>query len=348
MAEWAYNPITGNLDRIGDSGSIGISQFDIGTVNLGITYNAVTGTFSVTSASGAPLSSNNAGYVILPSKSAPGTKIILQVTADQTFTDDNGSSTIIGNLFGLTTGIAHADPIPFFIYAVLNDTEDGISFMISRYPNTPTSPVAAKIGKTGSAVADTQGSFFALGDPTVADYEQNPCIPIGAFRMSMSASNDWTVEALSNTVGIGRNFLIQRSNFVSKGQFGAASGKWFLNNGGTAPDQTVGSFGYSYSVSAITNEIKFSLFFVNVNVAGTGSVVALLASPYVFSQIGYLGGGTFGGGTYSSIQCASSGSGTQTVQFGAVNAAASGSLVNAAFVVGANASFTGTFTPLFS
>ncbi len=161
-----YNSINFNVDS--NAYVTAKTGFEPGVSNIGITYSS--STLSITAADGSALSSTNIGYVTLQSKTAGRLKTVA-VTANQTFVDSTGSSTIVGNLFGLTTGIAATNAIPFFIYAVLDDTEAVITFMVSRYPNTRISPVAANIGKSGSAIADTQGSFFAMANVTVADYE---------------------------------------------------------------------------------------------------------------------------------------------------------------------------------
>ena len=252
--------------------------------NLGISLD--TGTFSICQANGSALSANDAGYVTIPSKAAPGRQIVYRITANQTFIDDSGASTIIGNLFGLTTGIAYAQDLPFYIYAVSNDAATAVSFMISRVPHRTIAPVSANIGKTGSAVADTQGSFFAFDNPTVTDYDGNPCVCIGAIRMRMSASDDWTVQALSDgTSSSGANLQAdgigcfhEGTKFqVATGQFGAASGSFFTDNGGTAPAWTSQSLSYQIDV---TGKVRYAMSGVTSS-AGAGAVTATLVTPFV-------------------------------------------------------------------
>lgn len=248
-----------------------------GVQNLGFSYASGTGTFTVHAADGSALSATNPAYVTLQSKSSPSELVKIAVTANQSFVDDAGTSTIIGNLFGLTTGIAYTQDLPFWIYAVSNDAEDEISFMISRYPGAVLSPVSGSIGKTGSAVAATQGSFFALNDPTVADYDENPCVNIGAFRMRMSASDDWTVQTLSNRDGIGRYHL--GTQFVmDTGQFGAATGKYFSDNGGTAPAFTTNA--YNFYVQDLSGFFNIFCLFGSASTAGVGAVRLALVMPY--------------------------------------------------------------------
>jgi hypothetical protein len=258
----------------GSGNTITINSFSY--QNLGISYNAGTGVFTVLGGNGSALSASNPGFVFLQSKTA-GLIKKYTITANQSFIDDNGASQIIGNLFGLTAGIAQAFTVPFFIYAVADDTETTIAFMISRYPNSPISPVAAKIGKSGSAVADNQGSFFSLANITVADYESNPCLSIGSFRMTMSTLNDWTVTTLTNQDGIGQ-FQDGQEFFVSLNQFGAASGSHFYANGGTAPQFTNNAQGYYISLD---NFVKVFGVWSVVTVNGAGGVALLQAIPYL-------------------------------------------------------------------
>ena len=306
-----------------------------GIQNLGISLSG--GTFSVTSADGSALSASNPATVTLASKANPGRLVSVSVTADQTFIDDSGSSTIIGNLFGLTTGIAFAQDIPFWIYAVLNDSENAVSFMISRYPAAKTSPASANIGKTGSAVADTQGSFFALSNPTVTDYDANPCLNIGSIRMRMSASDDWTVQTLGNNDGIGK-FQFGTSFVMATGQFGAASGKFFKNNGGTAPAFTTTDF--NYYISDLSGFFDYYLDGNNVSTAGVGAVTLLLALPYII-QGGDHGSGHSGlsGGLSNIIVPRLATASTNSVKIGAGTAAKF--FTNADIILNVDMSFFG-------
>lgn len=256
-------------------------SLQIGVDNLGITYSG--GTFSITSADGSALSGSNPAYVTLPSTTA-GEIVQIEITANQTFIDDTGASTIIGNLFGTSTGISWDFEMPFFIYAVVNDSLNAISFMISRIPHAQVAPGAANIGKTGSAVASTQGSFFALANPTVTDYENNPCICIGSFRMTKSASDDWTVASLALTDGIGL-YQEAKTFIFPPNQFGAAVDTYFIETGGdTAPVYS----NYS-SIFYTIDKIGRVNFYFSINsaflaTAGAGSNNLTLVSPYVYGS----------------------------------------------------------------
>jgi len=243
--------------------------------NLGITYSS--STLTVTSADGTALSTTNPGYVIMRDRSSPGLMKKYTVTADQDFIDDTGSSEIVGNLFGLTTSIAATVDMPFFIYAVTNDDEDAIAFMCSRVPAMNHSPASANIGDPSAANADVEIGFFSFEDITEADYDDNPCIMIGSFRMQMSASDDWTVQALDEYDGIGL-FNENRLFATPPGQFGADSGTYTLPNGGTSA--TFGTKGSNYLV------YRDGSCLVNIHLSrdggtdGSGAVDALFQLPY--------------------------------------------------------------------
>lgn len=314
-----------------------------GVSNLGISYNAGTGTFTVTGSNGTALSATNPAYITLQSKTA-GRLVTVSLTADQSFIDDNGASQIIGNTFGLTSGVAFASDIPFFLYAVLDDTESSIAFMISRYPNTAVSPVAAKIGKSGSAVASTAGSFFSLANVTVADYESNPCLSIGSFRMRMSNLDDWTVQTLSNKDGIGE--FQQGVQFGSvTGQFGNATGSFFKSNGGTAPIWDQQAWVYYLTRD---NRCNFNGAFTNNTTPGAGAVTALQGVPFTIVDGGATGSGWLTvGGNYSFVGLDPVAPGATQYQFPFVNPATSG-VYTLAGVLNLECAIQGSFTIEFT
>lgn len=247
----------------------------IGWQNLGITYSS--STFSITAANGTALSSSNPGYITLPSRAAPGATVTITITANQGFIDDTGASEIIGNLFGLTTGRAHANAIPFAIYAVLNDAESAIAFMCSRGWGYTTSPTSSAIGFPGTANAAVQKSMFSFDTITATQWDSNPCLQIGSFRMAMSSSDDWTVQNLDYHDGIG-NFQSGITFTVASGQFGAATSSFFLANGGTAPIFGVQSMFYRIYQGGL---IELTLHARNPSTAGVGAVTSLMATPYL-------------------------------------------------------------------
>lgn len=242
------------------------------TENLGISYNA--STFSVTGAT-ASLSATNPAYVVLPSNANKGQQILYSITADQTFVDDSGSSTIAGNTFGTTAGVGWGNDCPFYLYAVSNASagspETAVNFMIARVPNLTTSPVAGKIGKTGSSVADSQGSLFSLGNITVADYASSPCVCMGSFRMqkTTAGTDDWTVSALAVSDGIGQFNDTIVFTFPT-GENGNATGSFTSANGGTAPIWNSQTAFYSVSKQGLVSYVANLTGSVTTN--GVGAV----------------------------------------------------------------------------
>ena len=258
----------------------------LGAANLGITNTAGT-TFTVNAANGTALSATNPAYVTLQSLANPGQLITYTVTANQSFTQSN----ISNNGFNIVKTVDHANTIPFFLYAVSNaqNGENAIAFMVSTYPNTTISPVAGKIAKTGSAVANSQGSFFCLSNVTVADYASSPCLCVGSFRMTYATSGtNWTITTFDRGDGIGE-FQLDRTFTASISQYGAATSSYFYANGGTAPQFTTNNFGYFVGRN---NMMTASCGFVNCSVAGVGSVNLWLASPYSLT-FGQNGAGVF-------------------------------------------------------
>lgn len=258
--------------------TIEISNFSSPTTNIGISYSSPT--FTVHGLDGTALSSSNPGYILLPDKADPGQKVLYTVTANQDFIDDSGASEIINNLFGLTTGVAYAQDVPFYLYAVGNNDEDTIAFMISRVPNAKLSPTATEIGAPDDAVADNQISFFSLESLDETLYDDNPCECIGSFRMQMSSSDDWTVQALDEFDGIGR-FNEGRGFTLAPGHFGAASGKYFADNGGTAP-----AFGTNAPIYFVEKNgyCTVNFGYVNATTVGVGTNFLHAICPYLASN----------------------------------------------------------------
>lgn len=211
----------------------------IGCHRLGIKLD--TGVFSITGANGLDLSNRNPGYVSFQSKSNPGQIINFTVTQNSSFTDASGSSDIIGNLFGFTTGVAIASDVPFFIYVVMNDNETDFTFMTSRIPGRTSTNSANNIGKPGTpAPTNSQVNWFAFEDITTSEYNDNPAICIGSFRMKMDASDDWTVSTIISSFNSGEIDGIGSYNTfgtfkIPPGQFGADAGALTIANGGTSP-----------------------------------------------------------------------------------------------------------------
>jgi len=254
------------------------ANYNLGISNLGVSYNAGTGVFTILDHTGSALSSTNPAYVTIQSKTTPGISKTIAVTANQDFIDDTGASEIIGNLFGLTTGVAYTDDMPFYIYGILNDAEDTIKFAICRIPSRSSAPATANLGCPGTANADTQGSMFIFDTVTLGDYDTNPCICLGSIRMRMSASDDWTVQALVSADGIG-NFNESTVFNVTLGTFGAATGTFIKANGGTAPIFSTNL--YTYTIDRF-GRVQQSFFMTgDGGTDGAGAVTTYMETPLI-------------------------------------------------------------------
>lgn len=324
--------------------SLSSSALTQGVINLGMSQSGGT-TFTVNSANGTALSATNPAVVYLQSLANPGNVVTYTITANQSFTQAN----IASNNFGLTNGLAFASDIPFYLYAVCNaaagvNPETAIAFMVSRYPNTSVSPVAGKIAKSGSAVANSAGSFFSLSNVTVADYASSPCICVGSFRMQWLNTNNWVIQTFNAKDGIG-NFQEGVQFGSVAGHFGNASGSFFKANGGTAPIYTSQAWVYYLGRD---NRCSFNGVFSNNSTPGAGAVTALQGIPFQITDGGTTGPGFLNAGAaYSFILLDPVSISSQQYQFDFVNDTATGVLQNASIGTSSIA-HNGSFTVLFS
>lgn len=247
-----------------------------GVENLEFSYSA--GTFTIHGTQGRDLSGSNPAYIYMPSNTA-GRRVKVRITANQSFQDDAGTSDIVNNLFGWTTGVAITTDVPFYIYAVLNDAEDSVQFMLSRSLNATSSPTSGNIGYPSSAVADSQDDFWSFDDITATSWDSNSCMCIGSIRMQMSAADDWTVQTLSNDDGIGR-YQGSKNFSMPTGQMGANSGSVMIPNGGTEP--TWATKATNYCVDFFSRKISYVGQYITDNGAdGAGAVAVKVATPYI-------------------------------------------------------------------
>jgi hypothetical protein len=254
--------------------------------NIGFTYSG--GTFTVHGYDGTALSATNPGIIWLQSRASNSELTRYLVTANQTFTDGSGG-TLDNQRFGVTTGVNWTPDAPFFLYAVGNDAEDTISFMIARNPNSTQSPGTTSIGQSGAVVNVGQRDFFALlnngNTITVTEYNANPCLCLGMFRMTFAGATDsWSVTALNNGDGIGR-FSEGRFFEFPALQNGATSGVFSSSTGGDTIPVFTGGPGTYYKINRNgTCEYHFGLQTVSSSGVGTGNL--RLHMPYEFSSVG--------------------------------------------------------------
>jgi len=254
-----------------------------GYENLGITYSA--GTFTVCAADLSALSATNPGVVYLPSQVTPGTVIRHLITANQTFIDDAGASTILNNLFGYVTSVAIVTDVPFFIYCNVTTTDTTPIFGLCRVPGKKYGAATANIGMPSTANADVQTSMFMFSDVTAASYNLSPCVMVGSIRMRMSASDDWTVQALTRWDGIGQ-FQESTQFSTPTGQFGANASTITIANAGTAPVFTTTSTLYTVTPDGFVTYLL--VLNGDAGTDGSGAVSGLVTIPFkVKSSVSY-------------------------------------------------------------
>jgi hypothetical protein len=228
----------------------GLNSDGPASFNLGCRVQA--GTFSIKSQSGANLSGSNPGYVFVPSNVTNGVIKRLAVTANHTFNDDNfaGTSDIVGEEFGVTSGIAWDQDRPFYIYACnMDDTDANLLFFISPNPKLVVSPDGVNIGYKGVPMAtpSDNGAFFLTSTNVTATHNSKPCVRIGGIRMTMSASDDWTVGDITsglNTCGITKTPWVGKIFTMPTGQNGAAACSYLFSNGPTRSSPATKIYNY--------------------------------------------------------------------------------------------------------
>lgn len=249
--------------------------------NIGMSLSG--GTFKLVQANGSDFTADDPGWVTLPSTTS-GQLVTLKATdANHLFVDDAGTSDIVGEEFGVTTGVAWGQDRPFYLYACNPDNTDAnLKFFISPNPALKKSPVTANIGYHDNPMAtpSDNGAFFLTATDVTTSHDEVPCVLIGCFRMRMSASDDWTVQTLSSSEGDG----IRVDPYVGKrftlplGQMGAASGEYLKANGGTPPTWTNKS--YQYSVGLDGNVFCWISLDGDGGADGAGAVATQIVLPF--------------------------------------------------------------------
>ena len=263
----------GTLNRI----FVPVDKASIGIHNLGLKLSA--GVLTVTGLGNVALAGNNAGWVSYPSATA-GSWLSQTVTADQSITSGN-----IKGRFGTTASVAWGSDMPMAIGVTSSDdTGTNLRFFITRNPAMTTTPASTNnIGIQGTAPAiSDQNNIVLFGAAANTGYNSRPCRIIGACRGTIdnSAGGVMTITALDNGDGIGNFYNFGRRDFTMPlAQNGAPAGKYFIDNGGTAPTfATTNKNIYRVDMSGVvTNEFYFNQ--AAGGTAGAGAVNLLLALP---------------------------------------------------------------------
>ncbi len=291
---------SGNTVTVGLQDAVRLSDGYV--ENIGFAYDAGTGVFKVMSADGTDLSSTNPGYIGMESGVTAGEIVLHTITANQSFIDGNGASEIIGNLFGTQTGDDWAaNDLPMYVYAVSNNTDTAIQFMLSRVPHQDQAPGSTKIGAPDDAVADTQGSFWSFDNIDETLFASMPAYCIGSFRIRKDASDDWKITPIAiPSDGVGKYQETSTFNMPAN-IFGASASTYLLPNGGTAPVFSTNNYIYRITRNGY---VQIEVFLNgDGGTDGVGAVPVQISMPYLASNNlsgnGFLGFGRVFGSSIS-------------------------------------------------
>lgn len=243
--------------------------------NLGISLSA--GTITISGYDGTALSATNKAYVGMKDVASSGYSKTYTLTANYAHDDAAGTSDWIGNTFGFTAGIASNTDFPLYLYLGTHDNGTTVTPFWSRTPGMNIVPITSEIGTPSSAIADKQFSFWAWSSITAGDYDGNPCLMIGSVRArKVTTADDMTIQVFNANDGFGK-FQDSTVFTLLTGTFGAASGSFFYDNGGTAPQFTDENCRYS-----VSRDGSVHLQSANITESGVsaGSVALYHASPY--------------------------------------------------------------------
>lgn len=150
---------------------------------------------------------------------------------------DGISGTIIGQEFGITNGVDWVQDRLISIYATNDSTGKGYVFSTFDTQMKITPSTAAEIGYENNPSTNNDDSdiFVWTATDVTTSLQSRPCKRIGTKRVRWTATGTfWTTQALTSKDGIG-NFNKEKNFYMSISQMGATSGKYTLDNGGTAP-----------------------------------------------------------------------------------------------------------------
>jgi len=290
----SYNNTQFTVDST--SGMVSLSSMSANNLNLGVSYAA--GIFTVTGANGSALSATNFATLNFADATNIGRIKQMTVTTPYAFQDAVGTNEIGANLFGITAGKAWAQDCPFYLYAVINSAQTDVAFGISRVPHMTIAPVAGNIAIAGTTAATTQGSLYLMkkngSNPTVANFDSQPVIALGAFRMQATNTPAWTVQALSSQDGIGLFHENTVFNYPTL-QHGATADEAATN---THWITTVGfprfaSNQYTYVLNRDGIAV-YDIVYGNLTVNGVNATLMTLTYPHGFSMYVHTMAGVFG------------------------------------------------------
>lgn len=243
------------------------------STNLGIAYDSQTGEFRMVSANGSDLSPLNKGIIEMRRSQTLNDSVIFEIDKPFRFHDVIGGSDLTGRNFGTWQNVGWPEPMPFFIYLIVNDSYDDFSFGICRQYGRRASPQQEVISTRTTPTSSNFDFAFHLLDffdgssfvsPNKSEYQTNSAVPIGFFTMTKNSSDEWTVDPLSLEVGIDLEVESKRFNYPL-GVNGAASGSFFKADSGQSIVFSENNYVYSLSGSVCYCDISLSGALENSN-----------------------------------------------------------------------------------
>ncbi len=192
------------------------------------------GVITIKGADGSDLTSENPGYVSVPSTDIQGGWITLAVPENHQFHDaGHAQSNLEGWTFGVTGGVVLDAWIPIGIYAIRKDNNgENLRFGFSRSPTIVKTGSSELLGnKNDEPTTSDQNNVFIIGEDTPSDYASCPSILIGgAMMIKPSYEDDWQIIGSSYRAGIGPiaiDYTFSTTYAFTTGQNGAFAGSFF-------------------------------------------------------------------------------------------------------------------------
>lgn len=265
----------GSVWNVDSSGNLTVGKSTVllpvgGTSNCKLVLSDAT-TLAVVGSDGNALSATNPCVV----KVNDATTLSFTSPVSSTF---GATSDTDGNAFGITITVDWASAMPMFLHVC-----DGTApyFAFSRNPARYSSGAAATdMCQEGDEDCDAQGDMFIMSSGlTLASEVNKSCVTVGSFQTTFSTTDDkWAVGTLvAGRDGFGK-FQGGVQFTMPAGQNGAAAGKYFGDNGGTAPVFTTSVPQYSIGVSGVVDFMYY--FNADGGTDGSGAQALNLTLPY--------------------------------------------------------------------
>lgn len=259
------------------------------------------GRLILTTASGGSLTTSPV-TVKLPDADNPGRVVSRTLGGTYELHDSNNptDSDLTGMEFGLTSGVAYAVDRPFMHgITYIGDTA---YIVTTPNPTIRTMPAASNIGYKDNPASGNDDIDVVVWttDNLGSQLTGQPVVPFATCTGQMDSSDDWAFD-LTVPEGIGTrtmeyNFGLRKYQ-MAEGQRGAASGSYFMANGGTAPTYTsVQEMFFEPRLSGMCRVI-LACFNATGGTAGAGTGTLQAPLPYAGRDEGFTLGywGNFGG-----------------------------------------------------